>query len=135
MAGSPEMLFLDGRPKRDVRSRAEVAAGTFYIDKAADRLYMGSDPTGHVVEVSVRPVGLNVRSAGSVIRGLGFRAYGTSPEQLGAVQGYADDLTFDNNFFQNNAAGGVALIGSRINFRHNTARSNGQIGVVASRAN
>jgi nitrous oxidase accessory protein NosD len=135
MAGSPEMVFIDGRPLREVGSRGAVASGTFFLDRAADRLYVGSDPAGHQVEASVRGVGLNVRAAGSVIRGLGFRGYGTSPELLGAVQGYADDLTFDNNVFEHNAAGGTALIGSRITYRHNTARDNGQIGVVASRTN
>jgi hypothetical protein len=135
MAASTEQLFIDGRPQREVASRSQVVAGTFFLDKAADRLYVGIDPTDHIVEASVRVVGLNVRAPGSVIRGLGFRGYGTSPELLGAVQGYADDLTFDNNVFEHNATGGAALIGNRITFRHNTASDNGQIGVVASRTN
>ena len=51
-AAYPDQVFLDGTPQRQVLSRSAVVPGTFYHDRAADRLWIGHDPTGKLVEAS-----------------------------------------------------------------------------------
>ena len=46
-------MFFDGGPLIRVGSVAAVGAGKFYFDQAADKIYIGNNPAGHVVEASV----------------------------------------------------------------------------------
>ena len=46
-------VFFDGGPLIRVGSVAAVGAGKFYFDQAADKIYIGNNPAGHVVEASV----------------------------------------------------------------------------------
>jgi len=110
MAGDPDMVFVDGAPLRQVGSRTDVVPGTFFVDDAAQALVVGDDPTGRRVEVSVRNEALNVRSEGSVVRGIGFRHYATHISRLGAVKAGAAGITFENDVFQDNAAAGLSVM-------------------------
>jgi parallel beta-helix repeat protein len=68
-----------------VGSRAELAAGRFYADYAANRVYVRDDPTGATMQISRTPAAITVGSATDVvIRGLGIR-YFASPSQSGAL--------------------------------------------------
>lgn len=51
--GYPEDLFFDNRLLLHVASKADVAAGKWFFDYAADTIYLADDPTGHTVETSV----------------------------------------------------------------------------------
>ena len=44
--GNPEELFVDGERLRHVDSLAEVAQDTWFFDYDADRIHIGTDPTG-----------------------------------------------------------------------------------------
>jgi parallel beta-helix repeat protein len=123
------MAFLDGEPLKQVGSAGEVGPGSFFVDRLTNALVIGSDPRGRLVEASNLRLAMSIRSPGTVVRGIGFRHYATPSPDLGAVQGYTSDLRFENNVFKDNAASGVALIGSNIRFVHNTADRNGQLGV------
>ncbi|MBP2328375.1 hypothetical protein JOF56_008760 [Kibdelosporangium banguiense] len=74
VGGDPQMVFVDGEPMRQVATREEVRAGTFFHDGAADRTYLGSDPTGRKVEITAKKSALHLFAGadGSVVRGLGF---------------------------------------------------------------
>ena len=45
-----EDVFYDGLPLARVNTLAEVAAGKVFLDRAANRVYIGDTPTGHLVE-------------------------------------------------------------------------------------
>lgn len=51
----PEDLFMDSELKRHVPTRAEVQPGTWHFDYNADRIYVGDNPYGRLVETSVFP--------------------------------------------------------------------------------
>lgn len=53
--GRSEDVFLDGRLLRHVATLAEVRAGRYFFDYATDRIWIGDDPAGHVLEASVTP--------------------------------------------------------------------------------
>ncbi len=129
MAGDPDMAFVDGRPLRQVGSRAGVVAGTFFVDDAADALVIGDDPTDHRVEVAVRDEALNVKSAGTVVRGIGFRHYATHISRLGAVKAGAAGIVFENVVFLDNAAAGLTVMAPDVRVRASTASGNGQLGI------
>jgi parallel beta-helix repeat protein len=48
----PEDLFIDGRRLRHVSSKSEVGPGKWFFDYDANRIYIGDDPAGHLVETS-----------------------------------------------------------------------------------
>jgi parallel beta-helix repeat protein len=128
LAGWPEMVFVNGAALRQVASRAEVGTGTFYVDDAGNRLYIGTDPTGRLVEASARGEALSLRAPGSVVRGLGFRHYATPFAKMGAVKGYADRVVFENNVFLDNALAGLSVIGADAKVVRNTMAGNGKLG-------
>lgn len=130
MAAHPDMVFVEGRPLKQVASRAAVGAGTFFVDDAADRLYIGTDPAGRQVEASVLSEGLNVRSMGSEVRGIGFERYATHITRNGAVKG-VDGTVWEDNVFRHNAAAGLSVRGVDVVIRNNTASENGQVGFQA----
>jgi Right handed beta helix region/Protein of unknown function (DUF1565) len=130
MAAHPDMVFVDGRPLIQVGSRAAVTSGTFFVDDAADRLYIGTNPEGRQVEGSVLSEGLNVRSPGSRVRGIGFEHYATHITRNGAVKG-VDGTVWEDNLFRQNAAAGLSVRGLDVVIRNNTATDNGQVGFQA----
>jgi len=129
MAGDPDMVFVDGQPLRQVGARAGVTAGTFFVDDLAGALVIGEDPTGHVGEVATRSEALTVKSAGSVVRGIGFRHYATHISRLGAVKAGAAGITFENDVFVDNAAAGLSVMAPDVRVVDSTAAGNGQLGI------
>jgi len=136
LAAWPEMVFVDGTALRQVSSRSAVTEGTFYVDSAGDRLYVGSDPTGHEVRATALRTGLTIRGAGSVVRGIGVRRYGTPVPEKGALLSYAADVTIENVVVSDNATqgmyvGGIGL-GVRNTLSHVTSERNGMLGIESS---
>ena len=134
-AAHPDMVFINGQPLRQVGSQSSVTSGTFYVDYATDKLYIGSDPGGKTVEASTRAQALYIdKGDGSVLRGLGFMHYATHRNQYGAVRASANRLTIENNTFAWNAAAGLTIFGTDAVVRGNTFVRNGQLGLFGSRA-
>ena len=129
MAGDPDMVFVDDVPLAQVGSRAAVVPGTFFVDDLGHTLVIGDDPTGHLVEVATRSEALNVKSEGSVVRGIGFQHYATHISRLGAVKARAAGITFENDWFVDNAAAGLSVMASDVRVRSITATGNGQLGM------
>ena len=80
-----DMVFLDGRLLRSVGWEGELDAGSFYIDYETGYVYIGTEPKGHLVEITAFDVALLRTSRpahgkandrkGPVIRGLTFTQY------------------------------------------------------------
>ena len=95
MAAHPDQVWVDGHRQVQVKSQSDVVSGTFYVDYARNRLYIGSDPTGRIVEASSLAKAINIRSANTVIRGIGIRNYAPSVPHMGAVIVDARNVTLD----------------------------------------
>ncbi|UOY00743.1 right-handed parallel beta-helix repeat-containing protein [Blastococcus sp. PRF04-17] len=136
MAAHPDMVFVDGTPLRQVGSRAAVVPGTFYVDDPGDRLYLGTDPAGRAVRASTQTVGLTIRGAGSVIRGIGIQRYATPVPDKGALRSLAPDVTIENVVVRDNATQGMYVggqnLGERNTLRNVTAERNGMLGIESS---
>jgi parallel beta-helix repeat protein len=120
-----DMAFRDGRGLRQVTSRAAVRPGSFYVDCAADKLYVGDDPAGHRIEATVAERGLSLYSgaAGTVVRGLGFAHYARS-----GVWVLAPRVTLERNVMVANAVVGAAMSARELTVRGNVFGYNGRTG-------
>jgi parallel beta-helix repeat protein len=130
LAGWPEMAFIDGAPQRQVASRAAVEPGTFFVDDAADAVYLGTNPGGRTVELSARRWGLYLNGAHrSVVRGIGIRHYATPISDVAALRAFADGVRLEDLVVEDNAYIGVSAMGQDIQVRTSTFNRNGQLGV------
>ncbi|HET9177631.1 MAG TPA: hypothetical protein VFQ24_04655, partial [Terriglobia bacterium] len=48
----PEDLFFDSKPLKRVAGLSAVGPGSWYLDYSTEKVYVGSDPGGHTVELS-----------------------------------------------------------------------------------
>jgi hypothetical protein len=80
-----DMVFYDGEFLKSAGSVAELDAHSYYIDYAAQEVYIGADPKGHLVEITAHD-GALIRTTlpvngklsdklGPVIKGLTFTQY------------------------------------------------------------
>src|SRR3989442_10143419 len=51
-ADYPDQVFLDGVPLGQVLQKSQVGPGKFYVDHTVQKLWIGDDPTGKLVEAS-----------------------------------------------------------------------------------
>jgi parallel beta-helix repeat protein len=130
MAAWPDMVFEDGRSLTQVQSLSQLAAGTFYVDYTNSKLYLGDNPSGHLVEATTVADALYINHGdGSTVRGIGFERYATPINDMGMVKGYANNVTFENDVFTRGATTGLAINGAGIVVRNCSLTGNGQLGM------
>lgn len=139
LAGHRDMVYINGRSLRQVGSRALVGPGKFYVDAARNRLYIGNNPAGKIVEATALYQAFDIwkgrlaNPANTAIRGLGFAHYADE-----AVHVAAPGVKLENNTFVWNGLHGVKFGGSGFQtdgiLRGNTFSYNGKNGVWGFRA-
>lgn len=135
MANWPDEVFVNGRQLRQVASRTQVTTGTFFTDYAHSRLYIGSDPAKVRIDATTLGEALYLNGANaSIVRGIGFRRYATPMLRAAAVKGFANDLLFENDAFNDTAYIGLSVKGANIVVRHNAVFRNGELGINPYRA-
>ncbi len=107
MAAHPDQVWINGAPQRQVRSKATVVPGTFYVDYAAGQLWLGSNPRGKAVRASDLVRALMIRSAGSVVRGVGVRRFAPSVPDMGAVTVENNGVLIENVAITDSATTGL----------------------------
>ena len=131
LAADPQQLFVNGAAQRQVGSRSAVVSGTFWLDKANSRIYMGTDPRGKEVRASALKTALSVQGSGSVVRGIGVRRYATSLPLMGTLRVLASNVTLENVTVADNATQGIFVNKSGVRLRKVTSQRNGSMGVQA----
>ena len=113
MADYRDMVYINGVSLKQVATKAEVVPGTFYVNSANKKLYIGDDPGNGIVEATARKAALNIWKHGSydpsytVIRGLGFAHYANQAIGVGAGH-----VTIENNTFVWNGIDGIEFWGT-----------------------
>ncbi len=104
-----EDVFVDNVMKYHEDVLAEVGPGEWFFDYAADRIYVGDNPTGHVVETSVTPYVFTAASGASnvTLQNLIIEKYAT-PTASGAV-GLGDSARGGGNW---------VITGSEVRWNH-----------------
>ncbi|MBA3398910.1 MAG: right-handed parallel beta-helix repeat-containing protein [Acidimicrobiia bacterium] len=131
MAAHPDQLWVNGRRQRQVSNRSAVRPGTFYVDDAGNRLYLGANPRGNTVRASTIAKALTVRGAGTVIGGIGVRRYAPSVPHLGAVTIEATNVSVSRAKIEDNATIGLSVLAHDGHLRRVIARRNGLLGLHA----
>jgi len=134
LAAHPDQLWIDGTAQTQVADVSAVVPGTFAVDIAASRLYLGSDPTGHEVRSSDKSKAVSIQSQKSVLQGVGIRRYGTSVPGFGAVTVEAPGVTIDNVLIEESATTGLFVGAARVTVSNVTVRDNGMMGMGANYA-
>jgi parallel beta-helix repeat protein len=134
MAAHPDQVWINGDRQAQVKSRSEVETGTFYVDYARNRLYIGSDPSGRTVEASSLAKAINIRSANTVIRGIGIRNYAPSVPHMGAVIVDAPNVTLDKVTILRSATTGLHIKDAGATLRDVTSNENGMMGISGTNA-
>ncbi|WP_375433214.1 right-handed parallel beta-helix repeat-containing protein [uncultured Friedmanniella sp.] len=134
MASHPDMIFLNNTEQKEVASRSLVVPGTFYVDDANSKLYLGSDPTGKTVRASDLQWAFSLRAPGTVLRGFGVRRFADSVYQQGAITSYYENQTLDNMTILDSATAGLGFFKPNTTIKNTTVDGSGQIGIQASKA-
>jgi len=106
-----DMVFVDGKFLQSAGWEGELDKNSYYIDYNAKKIYIGTDPTDRLVEITAHDVGLHrvteevhgERSDGKgpVIRGITFTQYayraleidGTEPKAISAESDHGKEVT------------------------------------------
>lgn len=143
MSRYTEQVWHNGSYLTQVATLGEVATGKFFVDEAADLLYIGNNPANVEVRASVRCAALTFAgtapgSSGSTLRGIGFRKYGNQVPDFGAIKCNRGDLTLENVWVEDCATIGVSVFGDtydNVTIRNVTSIRNGLLGIQAEKAN
>ncbi|MFI8633280.1 right-handed parallel beta-helix repeat-containing protein [Microbacterium sp. NPDC077663] len=134
MAAHPDQVWVDGRQLTQVASRSQVANGRFYVDEKADELVVGTDLTGKKAKVSTLISALSVRSAGSLVQGIGVRRFATSVPSMGTVIVAANDVTLSHVTIRDNSTTGLYTWSRNTTLSDVSVIGNGLLGAGASQA-
>src|SRR5262245_13426402 len=132
-AGYPETVFVDNVPLKPVDALSKVTAGTFYFDYNADKIYLGSDPTGHTVEAGKLAYAFHSSAQNVTIENLTIEKY-DPPSQDGAIEGTnGSNWTIKNNEVRLNYAVGIhADNAPGTQMLNNYVYDNGEMGLGGS---
>jgi parallel beta-helix repeat protein len=106
----PEDLYFDEVPLRHVASLSEVAAGSWFFDYDADRIYFADDPSGRKVETSVTRMafdGVNHGAQDVTIRGLVIEKYASSTQGATIQVSNCKNWVIENNELRLNHAAAI----------------------------
>jgi hypothetical protein len=126
----PEDLFLDDVALRHVSVLAELRPGTWYFDYAHQRIYIGDDPKGRVVEASVTPFAIGGHADRVTLRGLIVEKFAT-PTHHAAVNGLGRGWTIEQSEVRFNHFAGIRT-GDGATARGNHVHHNGAFGLIGS---
>ena len=130
----PQDLFFDDVPLTRVLYLSQVGPGKWYLDYSTGDLYIGSNPSGHNVELSVTPYAFYGSASGIKISQLTIEKY-ASPRNGGAVNGsIGTHWTVEwNDIWLNHSLG--VRIGSYMWVYHNQIYENGEYGLGGTGSN
>ena len=132
-AGMADQVFIDGVPQAQVSTRAALKPGAFFMDRSAKKLWLGSNPNAHTVEVTVldRAVLVNSAATATAFKGLGFAHFAAhyNSDVPAMVVATAANMKFDKNTFAWSASRGLSFYGANNVLTDNTFINNGMNGV------
>ncbi len=134
MAARPDQVWLGGVEQTQVGSLSGLKAGTFFVDYAAKRLYLGSNPSGKSVEASTLAQAVSLRAPGTTLRGLGFRRYADSVWMQGVITSYYKNMTLENIEVRDSATAGIGIYATDSKLNGVTIVGSGQIGFQSGAA-
>ena len=132
-----EMIFVDGQPLRQVLSLGEVTTGTFYVNEAANTVYVSPPTAGLIhnmtVEVATRSRIFEINGRQNVVVDGFTIEHDNSALSSGSQIANSSNILIENTHFDNNNWGGLSLWKvDDITTRNNSYNNNGGQGYNAS---
>ncbi|HEY3142158.1 MAG TPA: right-handed parallel beta-helix repeat-containing protein, partial [Acidimicrobiales bacterium] len=123
-------VFRDGVPLARVATQGEVAAGEFFTDYAANRVYVGDDPAGHLIEQAwnnrlITGTANNVTVQNFVLQFAANDAQTGVVEPTSGASGWTvnyNEVRYNHGVGIHHGTGGLATV------THNYIHDNGQLG-------
>jgi Right handed beta helix region len=130
----PEDLFFDSKPLTRVASLSLVAPGSWYFDYSTEKVYAGTNPAGHVTEISALRSAFSGPASNVTIQDLVIEKY-ASIAGYGAVagQGSSGWVISNSELCLNHGMG--LRVGSSMQVLDNKFHDNGQMGLGGSGSN
>jgi parallel beta-helix repeat protein len=129
MAAHPDQVWIAGKRLRQVKTPADVRAGTFAVDTAANKLVVGTNPLGKTVRASTLNKAISVRASGVHLSGFGVRRYAVSMPDHGAVTLEKPHTRMTRMKVVSNATSGLGVSADYIKLVNSTFSRNGLIGI------
>jgi Right handed beta helix region len=132
----PQDLYVDDVPLRRVGSLSAVAAGKWYLDYTDGKAFLGENPAGHKVEISLTSHGFYGSAENVTIRGLTIEKYADTAGD-GAIEGGSEGhapsqgWVIKDNVIKLNHGMGIRL-GNQMQVINNKVVDNGQMGLGGS---
>jgi len=134
-----EMVFVNGNYLRQVLTRSEMAAGTFFVDETSGRIYLwppeSSDMARATIEVGIRDEVFRLRGWTNVtLRGLVFEHAASRIQQAAVSITNSSNITVEESEFRwNNWTGLGVATSNRITVRRSRGNNNGGHGISGYR--
>jgi parallel beta-helix repeat protein len=126
-------LFFDNQVQEPVSDISDVRKGFWYFDRGAGKIYIGTDPGGHLLELGATPYAFKSSATNVHIQNLTVEKYRVQA-QHGAIEGLGAGWVVDDVEARWNHSGGIVLgAGSKI--VNSYAHHNGQKGLSLTGAN
>ncbi len=123
------VVYFNHQPLPQANSIAEVGPGKWFFDYARDRVYLGDNPNGHLVEISDTWPAFRSDASNVIIRNFIIEKY-AAPAQSPAVGGSATrNWIVQNNIIRLNGGQGIAA-GTGMQVVGNQIVHNGQLGLL-----
>ena len=75
-----EQVFQDGNHLTRVMSLSQLKPGTFFGDYKANAVYLGDDPTGHVIEMAKTQTAIDKSADNVTVTGLTIQQFASRPQ-------------------------------------------------------
>ena len=127
----PESIFLDNQPLWQVKTLSEVQPGTFYFDYASDKVYIGDNPAGHVIETAQTQSGISGsgRINNVTVDGLTLEKFASTSKAAPLDSHTGDNWIVRNSEFRLNSGPGLTVsLGAQVS--NNFIHDNGRIGIT-----
>ena len=134
MASHPDQFYIGGVQQRQVASRDKVVAGTFFLDEATSKVYLGTNPTGLSVRGTTLAKAISIRTTGTIIRGIGVHRYAPSIWHIGAVTVERPSVRIENVRIEDSATIGLGVIASDVVVNRTSILRAGLLGLHAATA-
>lgn len=132
-AGMGDQVFIDGAPLAEVSNRNAVGLNSFYMDRGAHQLVLGSNPNGHTVEVTTQDKAMQFNSSagGSALKGIGIAHYAAhyNSDVPAMVVVSAPNMLIDNTTFAWSASRGLSFYSAYPTITNSLFIDNGMNGV------
>lgn len=127
-----EMVFINGKPLREVLGTGLMERGTFAVDETRHLLRIAlSEPSATALsnaEAAVRQQGISVQGNHLILRGLTV-THVANPYFKGAMDVRGDDNVIENCNVSWNNLDGMHLVGKRVRATKNVCDFNGETGM------